>query len=333
MDEKMTLTRRCVALLLKRSKILTLTAVFLFISKPFLHAAFQESLWGARPASLSGAYTAIADDANSPVYNPAGIALMTQSELTFMYARLYNGVSFFSGEDTSRLGLGYFSYVPAIKDKKYGSYAISWTNFVASNLYREDSFSLSFADSYQFESLKQAPILSYGANLKFLRRAFSTDQRTDVDPVFQGGRDSNAVTFDLGLILHPHLESLPGLKFGVAGQNLTEPNIGLSQTDRIPMRLAAGVAYQDPAMPLVNPSLDFSRRNGRNLVSGAWESWLAKNTIALRIGGNADQIGGGVGYKIQFFKSLDFQLDYALIWPFNIEGTNGSHRVSITTSF
>src|SRR5205823_6558358 len=133
---------------------------------------FQESLWGARPAALVGAYTALADDSNSPAYNPAGISLMTQSEITFMYARLFNGVNFYTGEDTSRLGLGYFSYAPRIKDKAYGSYAISWTNFAATNLYREDTFSLTVADSYQFDSLHTAPIFSYGANLKFLRRAF-----------------------------------------------------------------------------------------------------------------------------------------------------------------
>lgn len=296
-------------------------------------AAFQEALWGARPAALSGAYTAVADDANSPAYNPAGISQLTQSELTFMYARLYNGINFYSGGDTSRLGLGYFSYVPTIKDKKYGSYAISWTNFAATNLYREDTVSLTFADSYQFESLKRAPVFSYGANLKYLRRAFSQDERTQVDPVFRGGSESNAVTVDLGLLYHPNLTSLPGLKLGLAGQNLTEPDMGLHATDRVPARYALGLAYSDPSMPLVNPSVEFSRRDGRNLVSGGWESYVAKNTLVLRLGGNADQVTGGMGYKFSLFRAMDLRLDYAILWPFNVDGSNGSHRVSITSSF
>src|SRR5581483_5331266 len=104
-------------------------------------AAFQEQLWGARPASMAGAFTALADDANAPAYNPAGISFVTQNEVTFMYARLFSDVNFYSGNDTSRLGLGYFSYVPNIKDKAYGSYAISWSNLSATNLYREDAFS------------------------------------------------------------------------------------------------------------------------------------------------------------------------------------------------
>ncbi len=296
-------------------------------------AAFQEALWGARPAALVGAYSALADDANAPAYNPAGISMVEKNELTFMYARLFSGVNFYAGQDTSRLGLGYFSYVPTIKDKKYGSYAISWTNFAATNLYREDSFSLSVADSYQFESLPSKSILSYGTNLKFLKRSFSPDQRTDQDPVFRDGPDSSAMTVDLGLQFRPNVASFPGLRFGMTGQNLTEPNIGLSATDRVPMRLSVGVAYKDAALPLIGPAFELSRRNGRTLVTGAWESLMAHETLAFRFGANADEVGGGVGYQFRLLSKMMMRFDYAIIWPLNVDGTNGSHRVSISSSF
>lgn len=298
-----------------------------------LHAAFQEALWGARPASMAGAFTAVSDDSNAPAYNPAGISMMTQSEMTFMYAQLYSGINFYSGEDRSKLGLGYFSYTPNFKNKKYGSYAVSWTNFAASNLYREDSLFLTVADSFQFEQFSAKPVVSYGANLKMLRRSFSTDQRTDADPVFQGGRESTAYTADAGLLFRPQFAVLPGLKFGVSAQNVTEPDIGLQSTDRVPARYAFGVAYQDASLRLFNPSLDISRRNGRTLITGAWESWLARDLLAVRVGGNRDQLAGGLGYQFKIFRKTFMRLDYAILWPFNVEGTNGSHRVSITASF
>jgi hypothetical protein len=305
-----------------------------FVWAPLAEAAFQENLWGARPAALGGAFTAISDDANAPAYNPAGVSLLTQSEMTFMYARLYSGLNFYAGQDdTSRLGLGYFSFVPKIAEGKYGSYAISWTNFVASNLYREDSVSLSAADSYQFESVRNKPILSYGANLKFLKRSFSTDTRTDSDPVFSSGRTSSALTGDLGLLFQPNFRLMPGLRIGAAAQNFTEPDLGLQQTDRVPARYSLGVAYSQPSYPLFNPSVEISKRDDRTLVSGAWEAWVSPETLALRFGGNADQLGGGIGYHFNLFSRLRFKLDYALLWPLNVEGTNGSHRVSITTSF
>jgi hypothetical protein len=282
---------------------------------------------------LAGAFTALADDANAPTYNPAGISFITQNEVTFMYARLFTNTNFYSGNDTSRLGLGYFSYVPSIRNKAYGSYAISWTNLVATNLYREDAFTISVADSYQFDRLRNAPILAYGANIKLLRRSFSTDERTDADPVFKGGRDSSALTLDAGLLLRPQLALLPGLRFGAAAQNITRPNIGLSAEDRVPMKLSLGAAYQDPALPLLGPSLEVSRRGGRTLVGGGWEAWVAKDILAVRVGGNADEFGGGIGYKFQLFNKTAMQLDYGLLWPLNVEGTSGSHRVSISASF
>ncbi len=310
--------------------ILVLALGGTFVSPSF--AAFQEQLWGARPASLAGAFTALADDANAPVYNPAGISFVTQNEVTFMYARLFSGVDFNSGEDTSRLGLGYFSYVPNIKDKAYGSYAFSWTNLAATNLYREDSFALTVADSYQFDRLPNAPILAYGANLKLLRRSFSTDQRTDADPVFQAGRDSSALTLDAGLLLRPQFSLLPGLRVGAAAQNITQPNIGLAETDRVPMNLSFGLAYQDPQLPLIGPTLDVSRRAGQTLIGAGWEAWVAQDTLALRFGGNEDEFGGGIGYKFKLNK-MDMQFDYGLLWPLNLAGTSGSQRVSISASF
>lgn len=322
--------RSSIKSLIKRAFLAILAILWL---SPQVSAAFLEALWGARPAALAGAFTATADDANAPAYNPAGVSLITRNEITFMYARLFAGVNLYSGEDTSRLGMGFFSYSPSIKNKAYGSYAISWTNLAATNLYREDSFALSIADSYQFDSVQTAPILSYGTNLKLLRRSFSTDLRTDQDPVFRSGRDSSALTFDAGLILRPNWSVLPGLNLGLAGQNLTEPNIGLADRDRVPLRVSFGVAYHDAALPLINPSLEVARRNGRTLITGAWEAWLSKDTLAFRVGANEDEIGSGLGYKFRLSNKMQMRLDYAILWPLNVEGTTGSHRVSISTAF
>jgi hypothetical protein len=204
---------------------------------------------------------------------------------------------------------------------------------VASNLYREDTFSISAADSYQFEQFAGRAVLSYGANLKLLRRSFTTDQRTANDPVFQSGRDASAVAFDIGTILRPHFTTLPGLKFALTGQNINRPDMGLSGTDRVPEKYTFGVAYQDEKLIAFNPSLDISHRHGENIIAGGIESWLVRDTLALRVGGDADQLGGGFGYQFNMSKNFHMRLDYGLIWPLNVTGTNGSHRVSITASF
>jgi hypothetical protein len=299
-------------------------------------SAFQESLWGARPAAMAGAFTALADDSNAPAYNPAGISLMSFNELTFMYARLYAGIDFNAGaNDTSRLGLGYLSYVPQIKENRYGSFGVSWANFSATNLAKEDTFYLTYANALHLPNGGTHPILGYGANLKFLKRSFSTDSRIDAtqDAVFAGGRESDAVTADLGLIYRPDWNFLPGVKFGLSAQNITEPDIGLKDTDRVPAKYTLGLAYQDRDVRWLNPALDIARRDGRTLISAGWEGWFMQDIVAFRLGGDEDKLAGGMGYQFRLFKSMFFRLDYALIWPLKVEGTDGSHRMSLTTTF
>ena len=43
---------------------------------------------GARPLSMGGSFTAIADDSTATYWNPAGLAQLTHAEMTFMQASI-----------------------------------------------------------------------------------------------------------------------------------------------------------------------------------------------------------------------------------------------------
>nr|MCR4663119.1 hypothetical protein [Endomicrobiaceae bacterium] len=47
-------------------------------------AAFEDTYWGVRALGMGGAYTAVVNDANAPLYNIAGIANCAQKEVTLM---------------------------------------------------------------------------------------------------------------------------------------------------------------------------------------------------------------------------------------------------------
>src|SRR5690349_8398397 len=49
---------------------------------------------GARAIAMGEAFAAQADDSSSLYWNPAGMALMNQSEASFMYNRFFNDLSF-----------------------------------------------------------------------------------------------------------------------------------------------------------------------------------------------------------------------------------------------
>src|SRR5581483_2209037 len=123
-----------------------LLSYFLFLSPA--RAAFQNDGWGARPVGMAGAFTALSDDANAPLYNPAGLTQVQWNEVSAMYARLFTGLTLYSGNDstggdTVHLDESYLAYVS--KNSKLGSFGLSWSNFNTTHLYREDTVTLSYA--------------------------------------------------------------------------------------------------------------------------------------------------------------------------------------------
>src|SRR5262249_19120785 len=49
---------------------------------------------GSRATGMGEAYTAMADDVSSLYWNPAGIALLNQSEASFMYNQSYRDMNY-----------------------------------------------------------------------------------------------------------------------------------------------------------------------------------------------------------------------------------------------
>jgi hypothetical protein len=300
-------------------------------------AAFQESLWGARPTGLGGAFTALADDANAPAYNPAGITQIEHNELTVMYAQLFTGLTLFAGDsgETSTLSLGYFSYVPDIKrlNSHIGSFGISWSNFSATHVSQENTFTLTWARQAPFLQIGRSEVFT-GVNINYLQHSFVLDSQTQgaVDPVFSNGSSAGALGFDLGLLARPNMPVLPGLKLGLAVKNINEPNVGLASVDRVPREYRFGLAYQDESLPYFTPTFDLWSRSSVTTALGGWEGWFMKNTVGLRAGANSNEFGGGLSLQYPLL-GMNLRLDYSVLAPFLVQGSNGSHRISLTVDF
>jgi len=299
-------------------------------------AAFQEDDWGARPVGMGGAFTAIADDSNAPLYNPAGIVQVQWNEVSAMYSQLFSGLTLYSGNSTTggdiaHLDQSYFSYVS--RPSRFGSLGISWSNFNATHLYREDAVTVTYARYLGdfFPVFDNA--VSVGANVKYLRHAFSLDATTVNDPVFQGGTSAGAVTADLGVLWKPDEGQFEGWRVGLTGQNLTQPNVGFQTTDRVPFEGRLGLAYQSKQRPWLVPALDITRRDGVTDVNGGLESWLFNDALGLRAGANNNEGSAGVSYYQSLSKKTGLRIDYSFTVPFYVQDTAGSHRFQLTVYF
>ena len=302
----------------------------------FLHAAFVEDGWGARPVGMGGAFTAIADDSNAPLYNPAGIVQVQWNEVSAMYSQLFSGLTLYSGNsstggDISHLDQSYLAYVS--RPTRFGSFGVSWANFNTTHLYREDTVALTYA-RYLGDFI---PVLNnawaIGVNAKYLRHAFSLDAATMSDPVFQGGSSDGAMTMDAGILWKPEEGALQGWRVGLSGQNLTNPNVGLQTVDRVPAEGRLGLAYQSKQMPWLVPALDLTTRSGVTGLNGGVESWLLHDALGLRAGGNNNEASCGISYYQSLSKKTGMRLDYSFTVPFTVEGATGSHRLQLSVYF
>jgi len=93
-----------------------------------------------RPRGGHGrAYTAVADDSDGFLWNPAAPARLELSQYSFMHAMP------FSGLESVQIGLNSFSYAHPFLNQSSGALGLGWTNLTASSIYREDAAVLSYS--------------------------------------------------------------------------------------------------------------------------------------------------------------------------------------------
>lgn len=281
---------------------------------------------------MGGAFTAVADDSNAPLYNPAGIVQLQWNEVSAMYANLFSGLTLYSGQDQVHIDQSYLAYVSK-PIPHVGSLGISWANFETTHLYREDTVTLTYARNVGDFVPQLDNSLALGVNLKYLHRGISLDALTAGDPVFASGSSVSAGTADLGLLYKPTQGPMEGWRVGLAGQNLTQPNVGFQEVDREPMEWRLGFAYQGRQTPWLVPALDFTRRNGITGVNGGVESWLFNDALGLRAGAGNDEGTAGISYYQMINKKIGFRLDYGFAVPFYVQGSDGTHRIQATVYF
>ncbi|MFH1368560.1 MAG: type IX secretion system membrane protein PorP/SprF [Elusimicrobiota bacterium] len=308
-------------------KIIRMMIVFILPSSIFLlpsviEGAFKDSGWGARPLGMGGAFTAVADDSNAPLFNPAGISLAGRIEVTFMSAKL------FAGLEGVEVGQNFFSCIYPLGGKR-GDMALSWSSLNSPALYREDSLALSYS-----RYLQKADNINFslGANFKYLNHEYTLDKRTLNDPVFRSKNAAGNFGLDLGVLaVWPE----NGFSMGVMSKNINQPDIGIKTEDLVPNENALGFSFYQEKMR--NPSLEYftfaidlvSRLKDLDVRAGA-ESWFFNGSFAVRLGYATHSVTSGLGYEFKAGGNTSFVIDYAFAWPLEIEKTVGTHRMGLT---
>ncbi len=296
-------------------------SLFHYFTISLSFAAFKDPGYGARPAGMGNAFTAVADDVNAALFNPAGLAQIPSRQMAFSHAKPFTGL------DDVNLNLNFFSAVLPVGD--LGSCGVAWSNLVAP-VYRENTVTLSAASSLNRWLPDMKPYLAVGVNVNALQNRFDLDDRTAGDSVFANGRSENAVAFDLGLYMKPDPDRLPGLTLGAMGKSLNQPGLGLVETEQLKRELAGGAAYSFEKLTL---SADLVRRDDVDTWRAGVESWFRQQTLGLRAGANSTAASAGFTVLFRAGRQAGIFLDYAYSIPFQVEDTAGSHRLALGLVF
>ncbi|MDH3215583.1 MAG: outer membrane protein transport protein [Candidatus Krumholzibacteria bacterium] len=232
---------------------------------------------GARPAALGGAYTALSDDVNALIYNPAGLAGVRSNELAvgFQHQRLQLENSFFSTASdvdltTFKLDHLAFAYpVPTYRGslvfaagvyRLYSSYIDILNKGVNTDTSTNDEYLLQQSGStysYNFGgAIDLSSALSVGANLFFLNGTVDALTQFTFEilptPTQPGQLSSETLVDDATVDVVGY-----GAVFGLQYRPHSLFQFGLSVSTPTPIDLQ-GDARQDDALYFSTPPDSFS---------------------------------------------------------------------------
>ena len=277
--------------------------------------AVLESGVGARPLGMGGAFTAIADNADAPYWNPAGLANIKSQEINTMQTRLSSDSDHY-----------YVSYVYPLKR---GAIGISWIQVALGTITQTtttDAFNevittgifSYFSNAYMLSyGLPITPNISFGLTAKYLT--------SDMFQIAGGQAYGYSVT--PGALIRITGYGLPITMGFKIDELLNEQKWGTGTAEKAIPKARMGISIKEPKGLLAGSTLamDLAQTLSRSYateISLGYE-WV-KDALSIRAGYADSGLTAGAG-----FVSGVARLDYAYVQQSSLSRDN-VHRVSLS---
>lgn len=238
---------------------------------------------GARPLAMGGAYSAMVKEASSLYYNPAGLSMMSNRNLSFMRASLFEGMSYdYLGYAQNYRGFPGGWGAQMLRLSAGTAEGRDVNNQPTSNFsYSETAFAVGTGVHGLF-----LPTLSLGGSIKVLNRSLA-DQ------------SNRLIGFDIGAQYGPLLNEK--LTVALVMRNFGSFSMG-DTDDKLPIGLKAGAAYalSSNISICADVSSDGSFQFGTEYGMGPG---------AIRLGYDRNAFSFGAGMKVM----KAYQIDYAML--------------------
>ena len=264
---------------------------------------------------LSGAFSAVADDASASYWNPAGLGQLDRPELEGMYG------SYFNDKDRN-LFLSFQYPLPDDIHLALSVNSLFYTDIPGSN---EDQFTASVAIPLDFISEKR---FLAGANFRYLFSDFGG-----------GAGTASGIGVDLGLLFRQPFKDNTELKAALMLTDISTTlrfnSTGVEQT--VPAILTAGLAYKFDPYTTLSADMPWTLSDdvllsGQNVrIRSGVEHWFFDGKLGLRAGFISFVTLPGEFSVGASYKTPDWSLDYAFMN--HSDNLGNSHRLDANYYF
>jgi long-subunit fatty acid transport protein len=263
---------------------------------------------GARALAMGGAYTAVADNADAPYWNPAGLSNVKQNEISIMYIPLSSDADYY-----------YISYARPL-----------WSGTMGASLIRAGTGTLPQASSEDdlqgittFGYSSTGYMLSYGFNVN-PNISFGLTAKYLMSDMFQiTGGESYGYSLTPGILM---TMPVAGNQFALIGAKLddilNQQFWGTGTAEQVPSKLRIGLAYRTANLGLFAVDVSQITKAGYGADASFGYEWI-RDWFALRLGYTDSILTSGIGLNLGIL-----QLDYAHVPQSSI--TRNVHRVSVS---
>jgi len=257
---------------------------------------------GARPLAMGEAYVALADDASSIYWNPAGLSFLNYPEVLYMYNQWFIDIKHQNFDVAFPTENGTFAGAFTLLDSGdilgYDSGGAQTTTIKASDSSLGFAWGRSLNDRF-----------SVGIGLKYISETLEN---------YQG----NSTAIDLGLIYKFN----PAFSIGAAMQNIGSPVRFITEDTPLPMTMRLGMAYKRKFFEDdIILATDYVSLSDQTSSTNLGFEYLFRDILALRTGSAGGNLTAGVGLLASFYR-----MDYAYLSHNDLGAT---HQVSVSLSF
>ena len=246
-----------------------LFSLILILFAAISYAQFENTDVGARPVSLGGAFTSIADNSLAVFYNPAGLGQIKYREAAVFYSPAPYGLT-----DLSTASVSY------AEPTSFGTFGAAFKTY-GFELYRENNFIVSYGNNYKDKVYLGANLNIYNLNIRDY---------------------NNATAFGLDIGAMAYIAKF--LQWGFFGKNITGTKIGEAR-EKIAQVYRTGFMYQPENFLRIAAEAEKDIRYPISIRGGIEYNVIDYVDIRAGVGSEPTLFTAGIGINYNMF-SFDY---------------------------